>query len=177
MVDYKHPDLGGLAVAHPNSTDNSADIQNKIKEWLVTEGWQVLSEAKQGFQFALIADDGKGRKLVVAQVAQRPDRITIESAIVLSDQHANQFRGLPENKRQDFLWDLRFDLLHMDVEFRGLEDPLRQVMLAQPVFYDVLDKASFMQRFSDVRKATLLVLWKIARLMQEPPPKIGFIKS
>jgi hypothetical protein len=164
-------------MAHANTTDNPADVENKVRDWLIAEGWQVSPETKQGFQFVLVADDGKGRKLVVAQAAQRPDRITVESAIALSAQHVKQFSGLPQNKRQDFLWDLRFDLLHMDVEFRGLEDPLRQVILAQPIFYDALDKASFMQRFSDVRKAALLVLWKIGRLMQEPPPKMGFIKS
>jgi hypothetical protein len=160
-----------------NTTDSSADVQNKVRDWLVAEGWQVTPQTKQGFQFALVADDGKGRKLIVAQAVQRPDRITVESAIVLSAQQVKQFAGLSASKRQDFLWDLRFDLLHMDVEFRGLEDPLRRVILAQPIFYDVLDKASFMQRFSDVRKATLLVLWKIGRLIQEPPPKMGFFKS
>ena len=85
--------------------------------------------------------------------------------------------ALPQKKRQDFLWDLRFDLLMTDVEFSGLSDPLGRIGVGQPIFYDALSKDLFMQRLSEVKKALLLILWKIARLMEEPPPQIGFIKG
>ena len=155
----------------------SVDVEKKIRQWLLEEGWQLAPETRPDFRFVIIADDGSGKKLIISQHSQKPDRVVVEGAISVSDDHAKNIAALPPKKRQDFLWDLRFDLLATGVEFSGLGEPLQRISLVRPIFYDALTKDMFMQRVSEVRKALLLVLWKIAWLMQEPPPQMGFIKE
>ncbi len=106
-----------------------------------------------------------------------PDRISIEAGITIIDDHVNKFAGLPKKKMREFLWDLRFALLQMDVAFQGLSEPLQQVMVGQTLYCDALTKDLFMQRLSEVEKAVLLVIWKVGRLMEEPLPQAGFFKG
>lgn len=153
------------------------NVEKKISGWLSEEGWKLTPETRPEFRFVVIADDGSGRKLAISQHSQKPDRVTIEGGVAFGDEQAKKFAALSAAKRQDFLWDLRFDLLATDVEFSGLGEPLRRITLAQPIFYDGLTKDAFMQRVSEVKKALLLVLWKISRVMEEPPPQMGFIKG
>ena len=154
-----------------------ADVEKKIWQWLSEEGWQLTSETRPDFRFVVVADDGSGKKLIISQHTQKPDRVAVEGIVSVSDDHAEKIAALPSRRRQEFLWDLRFDLLATDVEFSGLGEPLQRVNLAQPIFYDALTKDTFMQRVSEVKKALLLVLWKIGWLMEEPPPQIGFVKG
>ena len=162
-----------------NSAENPVqnDVQSRIGQWLQEEGWQLVQETRPEFRFIIIADDGAGRKLTISQHAQKLDRVIIEAGVAIPDEQAKKIMALPRKKRQDFLWDLRFELLATDVEFSGLSEPLGRITLGQPIFYDALSKDLFMERLSEVKKALVLVVWKIARLMEEPPPQMGFIKG
>ncbi len=162
-----------------NSTESPVqnDVQSRIGQWLQEEGWQLAQETRPEFRFIIIADDGAGRKLTISQHSQKLDRVIIEAGVAIPDEQAKKIMALPRKKRQDFLWDLRFELLATDVEFSGLSEPLGHITLGQPIFYDALSKDLFMERLSEVKKALLLVVWKVARLMEEPPPQMGFIKG
>ena len=162
-----------------NSAENPVqdDVQSRIGQWLQEEGWQLAQETRPEFRFIIIADDGAGRKLTISQHSQKLDRVTIQAGVAIPDEQAKKIMALPRKKRQDFLWDLRFELLATDVEFSGLSEPLGRITLGQPIFYDALSKDLFMERLSEVKKALLLVVWKVARLMEEPPPQMGFIKG
>jgi len=67
--------------------------------------------------------------------------------------------------------------LQADVEFEGLTDPLKRIVVAEPIFYDALTKDLFVQRFSQVKRAMLLILWSLRRFFAEPPPPMGFLKG
>ncbi len=161
---------------HSTDDSNRYNVEADISRWLSEEGWQLSPYTQTDLCFGVAADDGS-TKLIVAQLAQMPDRISIEAGITIIDDHVNKFAGLPEKKRREFLWDLRFALLQMDVAFQGLSEPLQQVMVGQTLYCDALTKDLFMQRLSEVEKAVLLVIWKVGRLMEEPPPQAGFFKG
>lgn len=162
-----------------NSAGNSThdDVKDKIKTWLVEEGWQLTERAAPDARFALVAEDQKGHKMVVSQKAAAADRVVVQVTISLSDDDSQRFSALPEKKRQQFLWDLRFGLLQADVEFDGLTDPPKQIVVAEPIFYDALTKDLFVQRFSQVKRAMLLIIWSLRRFFAEPPPPMGFLKG
>jgi len=162
-----------------NSAGNSThdDVKDKIKTWLVEEGWQLTEREAPDARFALVAEDQKGHKMVVSQKAAAGDRVVVQVTISLSDDDSQRFSALPEKKRQQFLWDLRFGLLQADVEFDGLTDPPKQIVVAEPIFYDALTKDLFVQRFSQVKRAMLLILWSLRRFFAEPPPPMGFLKG
>ena len=167
-------------MANSNCTDDSNrnNVEADLRRWLSEEGWQLSPLTQPDLRFGVVAANGEqSTRLIVAQLAQRPDRISIEASITINDDHVNKFAGLPEKKRWEFLWDLRFDLLQMDVAFQGLSEPLQQVMVGQTVYCDALTKGLFMQRLLEVEKVLLLVVWKVVRLMEEPPPQVGFFKG
>ena len=166
-------------MANESSTGDTAldDVEKRVRQWLLEEGWQLDAESRPDYKFAIVADDGSGRKLIVSQQSQKADRITIEASVSLSDDHVKKMEKLQQKKRRDFLWDLRFELLQTDVEFTGVGESLQRVVVGQPIFYDALSKDVFMQRVSEVKKALLLVLWKVAQLMEESPSQMGFLKG
>jgi hypothetical protein len=177
MLDFAYLSCGGMTVANSTGDSTHNDVKDKIKTWLVQEGWQLTERAAPDLRFALVAEDQQGHKIVVSQRAAAADRIVVQVTISLSDDDSQRFSALPEKKRQQFLWDLRFGLLQADVEFQGLTDPLKRIVVAEPIFYDALTKDLFMQRFSQVKRAMLLILWSLRRFFAEPPPAIGFLKG
>ncbi len=164
-------------MANSAGSPEQNDVKDKIKTWLLAEGWQLSEAAPPDIRFAVIAQNQEGHKILVTQKAESVDRIIVQAAISLSDEDSQKFAALPEERRQQFLWDLRFSLLQFDVEFGGLTEPLKQIAVAEPVFYDALTKDLFIQRFSEVKRAMLLVIWSLRRLFAEPPPAMGFVKG
>jgi len=177
MLDFGYLGWGGMTVANSAGNSTHDDVKDKIKTWLVEEGWQLTERAAPDARFALVAEDQKGHKMVVSQKAAAADRVVVQVTISLSDDDSQRFSALPEKKRQQFLWDLRFGLLQADVEFDGLTDPPKQIVVAEPIFYDALTKDLFVQRFSQVKRAMLLILWSLRRFFAEPPPPMGFLKG
>ena len=165
-------------MANANSSEEGRyQVEETIKTWLVEEGWSLTEQTQPELRFAIVAQDEAGRKLIVGQENKRPDRIVIQASVTYGPDDQKRFNALPQKKRREFLWELRFDLLQMDVEFGGLSEPLQRVSVSQLIFYDALLKDAFMQRLSEVKKALLLIMWKVAQLMEEPPPQMGFIKG
>jgi hypothetical protein len=177
MLDSGYLGWGGVTVADSAGSSTHNDAKDKIKTWLAEEGWQVTERAAPDARFALVAEDRRGHKMIVSQKAAAADRVVVQVIISLSDDDSRRFSALPEKKKQQFLWDLRFGLLQADVEFDGLTDPPKQIVVAEPIFYDALTKDLFVQRFSQVKRAMLLVLWSLRRFFAEPPPRMGFLKG
>lgn len=155
----------------------SAAAQVSVKAWLLSEGYSVEPETSPDTHWLLVAKDEQGRPLAVGQKVDRPDRVMIMATSAVADEHQMKFEALPKPKRDEFMWDLRFSLLNTDVEFSGLSEPIELINVGEVVYLDALTKDTFMRRVSQVRKAQLLVLWKLQQLFEENPDKLGFLKG
>jgi len=151
-------------------------IKDRIREILMEDGWGVRQEPASKAIWAFIAENRAGIKIVVGQQIDKEDQIVIQGSVTPDDIIANRMAQLPEDERNNFLWDLRFELLRTDLEFNGIEAPLKRVEVSTRIFLDALTKDTFLLRTAQVRKGVLLVLWMIAKKFAQQPPRkqLGF---
>jgi hypothetical protein len=139
----------------------------------MSEGWQIAEPTHPDFAWLIRAEDGGERRILVGQNKAREDRIHLEANVKISDDHRKLFESLAEDKRKEILWNLRFHLLQMKVDFVGVAEPLQDVILTQRIYLDGLSKDAFVQRFITVRNAVIAVIWSTIKDLQDvkPPAK------
>ncbi len=105
------------------------ETRDKVQNWLMSEGWQIAEPTHPEFAWLIRAEDGGERRILVGQNKAREDRIHLEANVRISDDHRKQFESLPEDKRREVLWNLRFRLLQMNVDFVGVAEPIQDVIV------------------------------------------------
>jgi hypothetical protein len=136
-------------------------IRDRIQNWLMGEGWEIADQPHPDFTWLIRAQDAGGRRILLGQSKMRPDRIHLEARVDIAGEHRRKFDSLPEGKRRENLWKLRFRLLMMGVDFMGVAEPMQSVVLTQRIYVDDLNKDSFIQRFLVVRNAVIAVIWSV----------------
>lgn len=153
---------------------NPEKVRDRMQTWLLDEGWQLSEKTHGDALWLLEARDSAGRHIVVGQKQGRADQVLLEGAVALADAHSQAFTALPHEDRQELLWELRFTLLNLGVEFHGIQDPLTRLMIGQRIYYDGLSKDTFLQRVSQVRNGILAAIWTVARRLNfSPTPESG----
>jgi hypothetical protein len=173
---------GDLMMQHSQGTESQQTKNHKrnIHSWLMGEGWQVGEEYNKETSWVLTATDKGGHKLLVLQPIDKADMIVIQSGVKTSDNIRRHLSEMPNNERKEFYFDLQYSLLQMNVEYANVGDPFELVVTSQRVYSDSLIRDTFIQRVIQVRNAQVMILLKIASLMNEPPivpsepPPIGF---
>lgn len=147
-----------------SGTENERNVEStrdRIQNWLLSEGWNLAEQAHPDLTWLIRAEDGGGRRILVGQNKVRPDLIHLEARVTIADEHRSKFESLPDARRREILWKLRFRLLLMNVEFVGVAEPMQAVLLTQRMYLDGLTKDAFIQRFLVVRNAVIAVVWSI----------------
>ena len=147
------------------------EARDKIQNWLMSEGWQIAEQAHPNMMWLIRAEDAGGRRILVGQSKAREDLIHFGARVNIEDDYRQRFESLPEDKRREILWDLRFRLLQMNVDFVGVTEPMAAVVLTQRIYLDGLTKDAFIQRFLIVRNAEIAVIWSVIQNLEgvEPP--------
>ena len=148
-------------------------IRDKVQNWLMSEGWQIAEPTHPDFAWLIRAEDGGERRILVGQNKAREDRVHLEANVRISEDHRKLFESLPEKKRREVLWNLRFRLLQMNVDFVGVAEPMQDVILTQRIYLDGLTKDAFIRRFLTVRNAVIAVIWSTIQDLEgvNPPAK------
>ena len=147
--------------------------RDKVQNWLMSEGWQISEPSHPDFEWLIRAEDVGERRILVGQNKAKEDRVHLEASVRVSDEHRKQFESLPEDRRQEVLWNLRYRLLLMNVDFVGVAEPIQDVILTQRIYLDGLTKDAFIQRFLTVRNAVIAVIWSTIQYLEDvkPPAK------
>jgi len=150
---------------------NMEATREKVQNWLMSEGWKISEQSHPDMAWLIRAEDAAERRILVGQDKTRQDQIILEARVNVGDDHRKKFESLPEERRREILWKLRFRLLLMNVEFVGVADPMETVVLTQRLYLDGLTKDAFIQRFLIVRNAVIAVIWSIIQDLEgvEPP--------
>ena len=145
--------------------------REKVQNWLMSEGWQIAEQSHPDLAWLIRAEDAAQRRILIGQSKARPDQIHLEARVNLADDHRKMFENLAQERRREILWDLRFRLLSMNVDFAGVAEPMQAVLVTQRIYLDGLTKDAFLQRFSIVRNAVITVIWSIIQNLEgvEPP--------
>lgn len=147
-------------------TEDRYSKRARIKNWLETE-W-LLSEIHdpntswvvQATNRTAAAD---GQSFVVLQTPLFPDQMLIQGSVEVEAEMQEQLTALSATERREFLWELRFGLLKLGVEFIGVADPLDEVMIRKTIWDDALTKDEFMNRVDQVNSAVIYVIWMLQR--------------
>lgn len=138
------------------------DVKNKIHGWLLETGLEMKESTiiQDSFRFTI-----QDQRLVteVYQPKAQEDCVLLLAVVDVSGEHSQLLNGLCETERDQFLWDLRMALDVSGADFRGVQHPMRQIVISQQIFYDGLTKDNFFQRWGGVRRAALLSIWMIHR--------------
>jgi len=148
-------------------------VRDQVQNWLMSEGWQISEQFHPDLAWLIRAEDAAKRRILAGRSKARPDMIHLEARVNLADEHRKMFENLPHETRRKILWDLRFRLLAMNVDFVGVTEPMQAVLITQRVYLDGLTKDNFLQRFSNVRNGVITVIWSIIQNLEgvEPPAK------
>ena len=151
-------------------------IKERIQTWLMEDGWSLRQETSDRNLWVFIAEDQFGRKIVVGQRVGKKDEVVIQGAVNIDDDVTDKIGRLPDDERNNILWDLRFELVRTNLEFSGISFPLKRVEVIERLFLDALTKDNFLQRASEVRKGILIVVWVLSKRFAQPPPprQVGF---
>jgi hypothetical protein len=157
----------------------SVENRDKIQTWLMGEGYQIAEQPHPELAWLIRAEDGTGRRILVGQNKVRQDQIFLEARVNIGDEHRRKFESLSEKKRKEILWKLRFRLLMMNVDFAGVAEPVRAVVLTQRIYLDGLTKDAFIQRFLVVRNAVIAVIWSVIQDLEgvEAPAESAALSS
>lgn len=156
MAEAREPDL--------------EDVKARIQAWLQGEGWKLSAGSHPDADWLIVAEDSARRRLVVGQARQPSDQIRIQAAVDLAPDHRTKFATLPARVRGMVLWDLRFRLLELNVEFKGLGEPLERVTVTQRIYLDGLTKDRFLQRVGVTKNALIMVIWTVLRNLGDAAP-------
>jgi hypothetical protein len=140
-----------------------ARLQAQVAQWLLSESWQLTARDHPEALWLLEARDAADRFVLVCQKKNRSDQVVMEATVGISPEHREQLAALPAEERREILWELRFTLLQMGLEFHAVQEPLERVSLGQRIYEDGLGKDAFLQRISLVRNGILAVVWTISR--------------
>ena len=156
--------------------------QTRLQDWVLQEGWQVGAVQFSGdAQWAFTATNQAGHVLVIAQPKPYPDQIFIQATINFDDSVRTQLEKVNQQKRKRLFWDIRLELLRVGVEFEGVSEPLKAIVVTQRIYDDGLNKDTFAQRTYQVKSALLTIGWMLGRELDHSPPDlksaIGFTGS
>lgn len=110
----------------------------RCRAGLMSEGWQIAEQPHPNLAWLIRAEDAAERRILVGQDKIKQDYIHLEARVNIADEHRKKFESLPENRRREILWRLRFRLLSMNVDFVGVAEPMQAVLLTQRIYLDGL---------------------------------------
>lgn len=174
----------GKATRKPKVSGEEAEqiwgaTRENVQGWLMSEGWRITEQPHPSMTWLIRAEDASQRKILIGQSKTRPDHLHLEGSVHVSDDHRKRFESLPEAKRRDALWELRFRLLAMNVEFAGVAEPMQGVVITQRIYLDGLTRDIFLQRFLTVCNAVVAVIWSMIKDLEgiEPPAESAALGS
>ena len=168
-------------MTEPETTDNgegtaaSQDrnhraVREEITSWLVGEGYSVREGQVQDAAWMLVAEDPAQRRFMVGQKTNRPDVVVMQGTVAQAEEHAQRLDGLGGVEREEFLYDLRFRLLDMGLDFQGVSHPLRQVILNDHLYWEDIGRNEFFRTLKRLRHGILAVIWSVGRKLNQPAP-------
>jgi hypothetical protein len=147
----------------------SEAIRDRVRKWLSEEGWRVATREVPGSQWHFTAVDSGRRVLNIRQRTGKFDQVSIIGGVRLSADEQSRFEALPEEQQQSFVWDVRFDLLRMNLDFANIDLPLGAMRVTQDAYFDGgLSKDAFFNKLEDVRRGIVLIQFHVWRLLGVP---------
>lgn len=142
--------------------------RNTVKTWLLEQKYSIEERRDPGQAWALYGLEVGGQfSFGVSELIGHPELITI--GVKFSFQELQQdLERMPANEREDFLLDLWFKLLALDITFLPLGDPLNGVQFMAKIYVDELKRSVFWRHVQWIRRAYWIAQWTFQRRFSVP---------
>ncbi len=149
-----------------------AKVRHQISDWLLAEGWKLtdMSSKAEGAAWAIEGRDANKRVVVFGQGARKPDALVMQAPITIDEPSRARLAVLGSGKNEELGWEIRFQLVHMGIQFSGLTLPLERFVLISRVYVDDLRRNGFFERLDRLQGAITATIWVIRRALAEPGP-------
>jgi hypothetical protein len=142
-------------------------VAKKVREWLVEEGIYKDKVADDAADYHFVAEIPPNSRQFVDVIfpKNRDDMVIIASGVKLSDEHYRALMSMGEEKRENLLWDMRFQLLFLEAGFQILPN-VKEPQLFQftrELYFDGLNKNVFMDAMKQIYRCKLFVIWTMQR--------------
>lgn len=150
------------------------DAQPLIKKWAKDIGMEIRDIADPRTDFRLVVNEPNLPAVDVVHQGVEDAYVILASSVLIPEVHRKKLLELNKKVRDEFLWEIRFRLLSMDIEFRLDEaDGLPTVWrIFARVYLERTSIQDFWKSYLSVKNASFLVSWMLQRLLEEPIQKI-----
>ena len=149
------------------------NVMEKVRRWLVEEGIYKgeIPDENATYHFAVEVPLGSGLKADIIQPKNKKDLVLIVGTVVLVEQHYNALKSMPKTKREELLWEMRFELLFRDSDFQIIPsaEGFKGIQFTRPRYFDGLTKNKFFECLRENFKCQLYIIWKMNQLFGEIP--------
>ena len=139
-------------------------IENKVKNWLVDEGFYRDKAVDENMEFHFVVEFPKDNMMDVVKPKGK-DCIIIGCATNVAPEHVNLMTQASPEKKKEFILDLNMGLnkFLIDYELQVNQDILQQFIITDNIFEDGLTKDQFIKTIKRVFKAKLHCIWLIEK--------------
>ncbi len=141
------------------------EIEDNVQKWLSDVGVFRQKVPDDNTNFHFMINYPEDNVMDVMQPKQSSDLVVIGCATNVSVEHLTEMRNLSPKKREDFIWDLRFMINTLGVDFQ-LQHPdniLENFLVTAEIFEDGLSKDKLISTLKTVFRAKIMCVWKIQR--------------
>jgi len=149
------------------------NMKNTIETWLRAEDWALKNLSHKKTRWLIEARDPDKRPFLISQRKSPGDQIRVQAVLTLDPGAQSGFAALPQDRKEHYFWDVKFRLLQMGLNFTGLGEPLKRLVLTKNLYLDGFNKNLFIHTLETVRNAMLTVLWALHREITEAPVVTG----
>ncbi|MCJ7443080.1 MAG: DUF2299 family protein [Methanotrichaceae archaeon] len=150
------------------------DVMRKIKNWLLEESLfkeQIVDE-QANYHYLLVFPANSGMGFRIVQPKAKDDSILVLTGINLDEKHYQAINSMPKAKRDELLWDIRFELLFKLLDFTMMPsaEDVKAMNFSRDIFFDGLTKNYLMEVIREGFRCNLFIIWKMNQLFGELPP-------
>jgi len=143
--------------------------EKEIRDWLVQEGLFKEQIPDETANFHFLVNYPEDHFLDLIQPKHKDDMILIGCASEISPEQISLIKDAPEKKRENFIWDIRFGLnqLLLDFELEHPDNVLQTFVISEEIYEDGLTKHSLIMTIKKVFKGKLQCIWLAGKTFGE----------
>ncbi len=154
----------------------SEDIKEKIKGWLEEEKVfkEEVEDEKAEFHFAVEYPSGSGQSCEIIKLKDK-DIFILGSRIVLSEEHFKAIHSMPKNQKDSLLWQVRFDLLFREPEFRIIPSvqEFKSIEFTDNLYLEEITLPVLMGKLKEIFRCKLYIIWRLTQLISSADEDSG----
>lgn len=137
------------------------EIRKTVKDWVVERQFRFTPSKDQGWVWGYNIEKGDFG-FSVYQPSGHPEVLIIRVNADLED-YQSRVEDLSEKERMELIFDLRFKLLNLSIEFDIPNDELKVEEIYRELMTESLNKTDFWESVFQIQKGLLATVWTLER--------------